>query len=57
MFCITLFRNWSEGVWTYQSFDKADNMIFFDILNFTMPVSAVYEAIVFLDDEKPAFDI
>ncbi|MCF0056874.1 Uma2 family endonuclease [Dyadobacter sp. CY356] len=46
-----------EGVWTYQSFKKPDAIISFDLLDFTMPVSAVYEGIVFLDEEKPEFEI
>ncbi len=36
---------------------KTDAVISFDLLNFTMPVSAVYEGIVFLDEEKPGFEI
>ena len=50
-------RTSQEGVWTYQSFDKFDDIISFTLLDFTMPVSAVYEGIVFLDEEKPEFEI
>lgn len=50
-------RTDQTGVWTYQSFNKPDAVISFDLLNFTMPVSAVYEGIVFLDEEKPEFEI
>lgn len=50
-------RTNQEGVWTYQSFDKTDVIISFDLLDFTMPVSAVYEGIVFLEEEKPEFEI
>ncbi|GLU56622.1 Uma2 family endonuclease [Dyadobacter frigoris] len=45
------------GVWTYQSFDKPDAVISFDLLDFRMPVSSVYEGIVFLEEEKPEFEI
>lgn len=48
-------RTDQEGVWTYQSFDKQETVISFDKLDFTMPVSAVYEGIVFLEEEKPEF--
>lgn len=48
-------RTDQEGVWTYQSFDKPETVISFDKLDFTMPVSAVYEGIVFLEEEKPEF--
>ncbi|MEO6684727.1 MAG: Uma2 family endonuclease [Dyadobacter sp.] len=50
-------RTDQQGVWTYQSFDKADDIISFNLLDFTMPVSAVYEGIVFLEEEKPEFEI
>jgi len=50
-------RTNKEGVWTYQSFDKMDDIISFNLLDFTMPVSSVYEGIVFLDEEKPEFEI
>ncbi|WP_159477469.1 Uma2 family endonuclease [Dyadobacter sp. 3J3] len=50
-------RTAQQGVWTYQSFDKADDIISFSLLDFTMPVSAVYEGIVFLEEEKPEFEI
>ena len=50
-------RTNQEGVWTYQSFDKMDDIISFNLLDFTMPVSSVYEGIVFLDEEKPEFEI
>lgn len=40
-------RTSQEGIWTYQSFDKSDDIISFSLLDFTMPVSAVYEGIVF----------
>lgn len=48
-------RTDQEGIWTYQSFDKPETVISFDKLDFTMPVSAVYEGIVFLEEEKPEF--
>jgi Uma2 family endonuclease len=50
-------RTNQEGVWTYQSFDKTDDIISFNLLDFAMPVSAVYEGITFLDEEKPEFEI
>ncbi len=50
-------RTDQEGVWTYQSFNKTDAVISFDLLDFIMPVSAVYEGVVFLDEEKPGFEI
>ena len=40
-----------EGVWIYQSFDTPESVIPFDLLNFTMPVSTVYEGIVFEVEE------
>lgn len=48
-------RTDQEGIWTYQSFDKPEAVISFDKLDFTMPVSAVYEGVVFLEEEKPEF--
>jgi Uma2 family endonuclease len=50
-------RTDQPGVWTYQAFDKPEAVISFDLLDFTMPVSAVYDGIVFLQEEKPEFDI
>lgn len=50
-------RTEQEGVWTYQSFNKPEAVISFNLLDFIMPVSAVYEGIVFLDEEKPEFEI
>lgn len=50
-------RSEQEGVWMYQSFNKPEAVISFDLLDFIMPVSAVYEGIVFLDEEKPEFEI
>lgn len=50
-------RTDQAGVWTYQAFDKPEAVISFELLNFTMPVSAVYEGIVFLKEEKPEFEI
>jgi Uma2 family endonuclease len=44
-------RTDQEGVWTYQSFDSPDALIPFDLLGFNMPVSKVYEGIVFVDEE------
>jgi Uma2 family endonuclease len=48
-------RTDQEGIWTYQSFDKPETVVSFDKLGFIMPVSAVYEGIVFLEEEKPEF--
>ncbi|WP_254413345.1 Uma2 family endonuclease [Dyadobacter diqingensis] len=48
-------RTDQEGIWTYQSFDKPETVISFDKLDFAIPVSAVYEGIVFLEEEKPEF--
>ncbi|MBE9466530.1 Uma2 family endonuclease [Dyadobacter subterraneus] len=50
-------RTEQEGFWTYQSFNKPESVISCDLLNFTLPVSAIYEGIVFLDEEKPEFEI
>lgn len=44
-------RTDQEGIWIYQSFDTPESVISFDLLNFTMPVSAVYEGIVFEVEE------
>ena len=44
-------RTDQEGVWIYQSFDTHESIISFDLLDFTMPVSAVYEGIVFEVEE------
>lgn len=49
-------RTEQEGIWTYQTFDKPESNISFDLLDFKMPVSAVYEGIVFLEEEKPESD-
>jgi len=46
-------RTDQPGVWTYQTFDKPEAKISFDLLNFTMPISSVYDGIVFLEEEKP----
>ncbi|WP_221394466.1 hypothetical protein [Dyadobacter sp. NIV53] len=45
-------RTDQEGVWIYQSFDTPESVISFDLLNFTMPVSAIYEGIVFEAEEE-----
>ena len=50
-------RTDQPGVWTYQAFDKPETVISFELLDFTMPVSAVYEGIVFLKEEKPEFEM
>jgi len=44
-------RTAQEGIWTYQSFDSMESVISFDLLDFTMPVSAIYDAIVFVQEE------
>ena len=44
-------RTDQEGIWTYQSFDSPDAVISFDLLGFSMPVSKVYEGIVFVEEE------
>ena len=44
-------RTDQEGVWIYQSFDTPESIISFDLLDFTMSVSAVYEGIVFEIEE------
>lgn len=43
-------RTDQEGIWTYQSFDSSDALISFEILGFSMPVSKVYEGIVFVEE-------
>jgi Uma2 family endonuclease len=50
-------RTDQPGVWTYQAFDKPEAVISFDLLDFTMPVSAVYDGIIFLQEEKPEFEM
>lgn len=44
-------RTDQEGIWTYQSFDSSEALISFEILGFSMPVSKVYEGIVFVEEE------
>lgn len=44
-------RTDQEGVWTYQAFDNPESVISFDLMDFTMPVSKVYEGIVFVNEE------
>jgi len=44
-------RTDEEGIWIYQSFDSPETTISFDLLGFTMPVSAIYEGIIFVEDE------
>lgn len=39
------------GVWIYQSFDSPESVVPFDLLGFSMPVSKVYEGIVFVEEE------
>lgn len=48
-------RTSQEGIWTYQSFDSPETLISFDLLGFTMPVSKVYEGIVFDEEEIRLF--
>lgn len=44
-------RTDEEGLWIYQSFDSPETTISFDLLGFTMPVSAIYEGIIFVEEE------
>ncbi len=44
-------RTSQPGIWTYQSFDNPETTIKFELLEFSMPVSAVYEGIVFEIEE------
>ncbi|WP_215240479.1 Uma2 family endonuclease [Dyadobacter helix] len=44
-------RTDQQGVWTYQSFDTPEAVIPFDLLGFMMPVAAIYEGIVFVEEE------
>ena len=44
-------RTAQEGIWTYQSFDSMESVISFGLLDFTMPVSAIYDGIVFVKEE------
>lgn len=44
-------RTDQEGVWIYQAFDNPESVISFDLMGFTMPVSKVYEGIVFVEEE------
>jgi Uma2 family endonuclease len=40
-------RTNQEGVWTYQSFDNTNDIISFNLLDFTMPVSASMKELYF----------
>ena len=44
-------RTDEEGIWIYQSFDLPEATISFDLLGFTMPVSAIYEGVIFAEEE------
>ncbi|TDE12011.1 Uma2 family endonuclease [Dyadobacter psychrotolerans] len=44
-------RTAQEGIWTYQSFESMESFITFDLLGFTMPVSAIYDGIVFVEEK------
>lgn len=44
-------RTNQDGIWTYQAFDNPESEISFELMGFTMPVSKIYEVIVFVNEE------
>lgn len=45
-------RNDTSDIWTYQVFENQTDEIYFNHLDFKMPVQTIYQDIVFLSDEE-----
>ncbi|KAA6441015.1 Uma2 family endonuclease [Dyadobacter flavalbus] len=46
-------RTNQKDIWNYQTFDNKDDVIHFELLDFEMPLSAIYDSIVFIPEEDP----
>jgi Uma2 family endonuclease len=54
-FYVELFtRTEQKDIWTYQTFDQPSDIINFELLNFNITLSGIYENIVFIPDEETA---